>query len=206
MSKNSSFTHPLSSKNSKYTTPIIHHMPDMSHITYANIISKIKVYSEYLYKIYDTDYLKNTKNTVSYYRKIEKKLKLTPDNTPKRYNKHLNILLAILYCASKLDYRTDVTPFIDYLMSIVSLLESSDITGIYHFKNHKTQNTYTDINNIFYFMIAKDYLKIIKTKLNVINREFYDQTLLENNKYNIIFISNTDVKTLLSLILERKGS
>tara|TARA_B110000261_G_C13093373_1_gene360733 strand:- start:52 stop:453 length:402 start_codon:yes stop_codon:yes gene_type:complete len=128
---------------------------------------------------------------------------LTTDNTPKRYNKHLNLLLAILYLARK-EGIPNGKQFIYFLESIVTLLESSDITGIYHDNTHITQYTYTDINNRFYFMLAKDSLKIIKQKFNVINIDFYEQKLLDSKKYHIIFISNTHVKTLLSLILERK--
>jgi hypothetical protein len=203
---NSSYTSPFLSKNSKDKIPDIPHMPEMSHITYANIIGNIKVYSEYLMTIFKTQYLKNTDNKTSYYRKIEKKLNLTTSNTPKRYNKHLNLLLAVLYCASKINFKKDIKDikvFIDYLMSIVSLLESSDITGLYHYHSHKTSNTYTEINNRYYFMLAKDYLKIINKKIRVINKDFYDQTLLENKEtqqYFVIFLSNTHIKTLLSLI------
>ena len=202
--KNSSYTSATATKNSKYSVPSISHKPNMSHITYANIVNKVKRYSDYLLIIYKTHYLKNNNNTFSWYKKIEKKLTLTTDNTPKRYNKHLNLLLAILYLASK-EGITNGKQFIYFLESIVTLLESSDITGIYHDKTHITQYTYTDINNRFYFMLAKDSLKIIKQKINVINIDFYDkEKLLDSKKYHIIFISNTHVKTLLELIRNSK--
>lgn len=191
----SSHTSPFKSKSSK---------DDMTLFTNDNIISNIQLYSEYLNKIFQTQYLTNTDNKTSYYRKIEKKFNLTIANNPKRYNKHLILLLAILYNVSKLNFNKDVKPYIEYVMSIVSLLESSDITGWYHYYKHKTTNTYTTINNIYYFKFAKTYLKDIYNKTNIIYNEFYDNSLLkskDSKQFYVVFISNTHVRTLLSLIL-----
>ena len=204
MLKRSSESSPLS-KNSK---------DDMSYYTKSNILKNINKYSLYLVEIFKKQYLINKDNNTSYIRRIIKKFNLSTDNTPNRYDKHLTLLLSILYLVSLITFTQDINKiqniheFINYLSSIVSYLESADITGWYHSHKHNDGKTYTDINNILYFIIAKEYLKVINQKTKVHCNDFYNNFISKNikskkiTKYYVVHISNTHVKILLNKIIE----
>jgi hypothetical protein len=185
--------------------------PDMSNYNYDNIIKDINLYSIYLNKNFNNKYL-NKKN---WYIKILKKFKLSPTNTKKRYDKHLKILLTILFLISNLKFTKKfkfehinfLIEYLNYLKEIVSFLEEDAITNIYHYYDHSDRYTYIDINNIDYFIIAKNYLGTIYKKTKILYKDFYDKKYIESstrNKYNIYYLSNTHINGLLNLIIENE--
>ena len=184
--------------------------PNMSNYTYDNIIKDINLYSIYLNNNFNNKYL----NKKKWYIKILKKFKLSPTNTKKRYDKHLKILLTILFLISnlkftkrfKFEYIKDLIEYLNYLKEIVSFLEEDAITNIYHYYNHTDGYTYIDINNINYFIIAKNYLGTIYKKTKILYKDFYDKNHIESstrNKFNIYYLSNTHINGLLHLIIEK---
>jgi len=208
MSNNS--TSPISPKVSLDSQDSENINPDMSHYNYDNIIKDINLYSIYLNKNFNNTYLKKK----DWYKNILKKFKLAPINTKKRYDKHLKILLTILFLISNLKFTKKFTfeqigfiiEYLNYLKQIVFFLEQDAITNIYHYYKHDDGNTYIDINNINYFIIAKNYLGTIYKKTQILYKDFYDKNSIESsrrNKYNIYYLSNTHISTLINLIIEK---
>ena len=191
-----------SSSSSSSDSPSIYNYEKYSE---EYIYKKINKYYKDIIFIYHNFYNENKEENNEWFYKLLEKLKLKSKISKKNFNIHLILLLTILYIISYIKYDIkykfedikSITNFLKFLYYIVFYLEQEAITGIFNYSK-KYKKLY-DINNLNYFRIAKKYLKEINEKTGIYIKDFTDE---KKTKYNVYYISNTNISILLNSIIK----